>query len=187
MRKLGPYFAVGLAVALLIAWQVNIARLFQTFQPIIVCLSIMAAAIFVRLNRGMPSLEWKSLTTQQRKQVTSAVLKLSKDYVIGLIVTATNIIIIIILTAIGKYDALKFEKYYQLGIVFIFSISLILSIIWMGYVIWRDYDIVRLQKRIIDDASDREESESQSVEASKKTAAMKSSMVNVDSATIRPW
>jgi hypothetical protein len=45
-----------------------------------VALSIMAAALFIRLNRGMPALEWKSLEPDNRKSLTAAIVRLSKEY-----------------------------------------------------------------------------------------------------------
>jgi hypothetical protein len=50
-----------LGLATLFAWNVPLLRLFDAFQPMVVALSIMVAAVFVRLNRGRPALEWKSL------------------------------------------------------------------------------------------------------------------------------
>jgi hypothetical protein len=46
-----------LGLATLFALGVPLLRLFDAFQPMVVALSIMVAAVFVRLNRGMPALE----------------------------------------------------------------------------------------------------------------------------------
>ncbi|MBA4174542.1 MAG: hypothetical protein C0511_18290, partial [Hyphomicrobium sp.] len=65
---------VTLLVAGLFAWAVPLVRLFGAVQPLIVALSIMVAAVFVRLNRGMPTLEWKSLEPEKRKELTTSIV-----------------------------------------------------------------------------------------------------------------
>ena len=59
-------------LAALFGWGVPLVRLFDAFQPMIVALSIMIAAIFVRLNRGMPTLEWKKPRTREADSVDHA-------------------------------------------------------------------------------------------------------------------
>ena len=49
------------AFTVLFGWVVPLVHLFDAFQAMTVAFSIIIAAVFVRLNRGMPSLEWKSL------------------------------------------------------------------------------------------------------------------------------
>ncbi|MDP9560858.1 UNVERIFIED_ORG: hypothetical protein J2740_002047 [Rhizobium nepotum] len=187
MRKLLPIFVVGLVLAVFIALEVDISRLYRIFQPVVVCLSIMAAAIFVRLNRGLPTLEWKSLTPEQRIKITSAVLGLAKDYVIGLILTFTSIALLVILSAVTPEEIMAFSKGYRIAAIFSFSASLLFSLIWMAYVIWRDYDIVRLQKTIIDAAADRETRESNNQEALKKREAMKASGLKSPNVPTTNW
>lgn len=40
----------------------------------------MAAAVLVRLNRGMPTLDWKSLEPKGRKNLTAKIVKLQQEY-----------------------------------------------------------------------------------------------------------
>ena len=72
--------AVTLLAAGLFAWAVPLVRLFGAFQPLIVALSIMVAAVFVRLNRGMPTLEWKSLDPVKRKDLTASIVRVTTEY-----------------------------------------------------------------------------------------------------------
>ena len=52
---------VSFASAGLFSWAIPLERLFGAFQPLMIALSIMVAALFIRLNRGMPTLEWLTL------------------------------------------------------------------------------------------------------------------------------
>jgi len=54
----------------------------------------------------------------------------------------------------------------------------------MGYVVWRDIDIVRLQKRLIDGAASRESSEQQGNLAEGKVANIRAA--NVRPVTVQP-
>ena len=58
----------------------TLSLLKEVLQPLIVAISIMAAALLVRLNRGMPTLDWKSLETAERKILTERVVELSREY-----------------------------------------------------------------------------------------------------------
>jgi hypothetical protein len=187
MRKLIPFFLVSILIAIAVALLVDVARLFQILQPIVVCLSIMAAAIFVRLNRGFPTLEWKSLKPHQRKELTLAVLLLAKDYVLGLVLTFTSIVLLVLISAVGAKDAATLGEMWQWKFLFLFTLSLCLSVTWMGYLVWRDYDIVRLQKTIIDDAADRELAEINQQEAEKKKSAMKAAAVSALPVSTTEW
>ena len=53
---------IGLVVlaTVVFGWEIPLMRLFAALQPLTLVLSIMIAAILVRLNRGMPTLDWKS-------------------------------------------------------------------------------------------------------------------------------
>ncbi len=187
MRKLLILLAVGLVLAGIAAAGINITRLYRIFQPIVVCLSIMAAAIFVRLNRGMPSLEWKAITPKERMDLTGAILRLAKDYVIGLGITFFTICLLIGFSLFKPSDLMFFTISQKKIAVFVFFSSLFSSLIWMGYVIWRDLDIVKLQKTIIDSAATKEENDAQIAEASAKIEASKSSGLRAPPTTVRNW
>ncbi len=46
---------------------------------------------------------------------------------------------------------------------------------WLAYIVWRDYDIVRLQKKLIDESADRETIEKASADALNKVTAIRES------------
>lgn len=187
MRKLLILLAIGMLLAGVVAAEIDVARLYRIFQPIVVCLSIMAAAIFVRLNRGMPTLEWKSVSPDQRRQLTEAILRLAKDYVIGLVLTFSAICILIAFSLYTPSDLEFLTRQHRKIAVFSFFVSLFSSVIWMGYVIWRDLDIVKLQKTIIDNAATKEENDAQIKEAMAKTESSKSSNLRSPPVTVQNW
>jgi hypothetical protein len=93
-------FAAGL-----FAWGVPLARLFGALQPLIVALSIMVAAVFVRLNRGMPTLEWKTLDPEKRKDLTTSIVSVNVEYgwIIG--INAIALLGLITLSVVGVTEA----------------------------------------------------------------------------------
>lgn len=177
MRKLLPFFGLALLSALMAGCYLQPLRLFAITQPLTVCLSIMVAAIFVRLNRGMPSLDWKSIDPEDRKGITERIEQLTWDYVIGLAITAGSILYLMVLLGIGPQDFSNFTERSRSYLVGGFAMISASSLIWMGYVVWRDFDIVRLQRAILDEASDKEFVESQSKQAEEKLAAVKSATI----------
>ncbi|MFS8143733.1 hypothetical protein [Rhizobium sp. BR 249] len=187
MRKLLPFFLIVVIVAALAGWQLNISRLFPTFQPISVVLSIMAAAIFVRLNRGMPTIDWKSLTGEERNRIAERMVAIAGDYVVGLGFSGCSIATLVCLVALGPQQATSLSREMQVGIVSWFIFSLGASTVWMGYVIWRDYDIMLLQKQVIEEATLREQRERDIQAAKEKSAAMKASSVTVAPTPVRPF
>jgi hypothetical protein len=58
----------------------------------------------------------------------------------------------------------------------------------MGYVVWRDYDIVRVQKALIDATADKEEQEREAQAAVEKVAGMRATNVRgVASPAPKAW
>ncbi len=70
----------------------------------IVILSVMIAAIFVRLNRGMPSLEWRSLEPEKRKILTTKIVELSDEYVWIVALNGIALVALVSLVVIGKVE-----------------------------------------------------------------------------------
>lgn len=159
--------------ALLFGWAVPLARLFDAFQPMIVALSIMVAAVFVRLNRGMPSLEWKSVDANLRSSLTSKLYELSKEYGLIIFIIFVTIATLVTLSTIGIGEINKWPPRIQRitsgSVGFLFSLSLLR----IAYVIWRDIDIVKLQKKLIDTSASAEAAQLQSQEADEKVADIK--------------
>ncbi|ATE64122.1 hypothetical protein [Rhizorhabdus dicambivorans] len=162
------------AVAGLFGFAVPLVRLFDAFQPIIVSLSIMIAAVFVRLNRGMPTLEWKSLEAGERKRLTAKIVQVTTEYgwIIG--INATTLIALVTLSVVGKAEIILF---WSSAVRHIASAAIgglgALCVARMAYVVWRDIDIVRLQKRVIDDAATREDKDAQGQAAEGKVTEIR--------------
>jgi hypothetical protein len=172
--------AVGLAFA---RW-LSFAILADILQPIIVVLSIMAAALLVRLNRGMPTLDWKSLDADERKLLTEKVVGLTREYMTVLLLQGLTLVALLALAASkgATHARAPVEQPTELTahnfeppILFIVGTLIAFCIARMGYIIWRDYDIVRLQKKLIDDAADRETVVKASHDALNKVTAIRSS------------
>ncbi|OJX78578.1 hypothetical protein [Magnetospirillum sp. 64-120] len=137
---------------------VDAAALTAATQPMIVSLSIMAAAVFVRLNRGMPSLEWKNLEVSERKKLTASVVAVTREYLIILVAHGAAIVALIVAVMVGK-NGLTTSHLAETASASVIGGLFTLCVARMGYVVWRDYDIVRLQKQLIDLTGEREASE----------------------------
>lgn len=163
----------------LFAWTVPLVRLFDAFQPLIVALSIMIAAVFVRLNRGMPTLEWKSLDPDKRKELTASIVDVTIEY--GWIIGINAIVLagLVTLSVIGKGDAALWPEWGARIASGAVGGLVSLCAARIAYVVWRDIDIVRLQKRLIDGTAARESSEQQEKLADDKVA-------NIRAANVRP-
>lgn len=176
--------AVGLAFGL---W-VPLINTMRGVEHFMVAVTIMTAAVFVRLNRGMPTLDWKTLEITERKRVTSAIQALTLEYVF---IVGINAAVLVMAVVCSVYD----DKYW---LAFPPIIAGLLSAAWgfflalacarMAYVVWRDYDVVKLQKTLIDAAGDREEVEKQAKRASETLAEMKSAgLRKVEVRAPRAW
>ena len=180
---------VVMAAAALFGWGVPLVRLFGAFQPMIVALSIMIAAVFVRLNRGMPALEWKSLDPDERKKLTSRIVDLAAEYGWIIAIDAAALIGLVSLSVVGKDDVAAFwSARAQHGTAGVIGGVAALCIARMGYVVWRDIDVVRLQKRLIDGAASREVTDRQEELAATNVANIRSAgLRKVDVAPPKAW
>ena len=154
----------------LFAWGVPLTRLFGAFQPLIVALSIMVAAVFVRLNRGMPTLEWKSLDPDKRKELTASIVSVTTEYgwIIG--INAVALAGLVTLSVVGTTDAALWPEAVRRAVAGTVGGLVTLCAARMAYVVWRDIDIVRLQKRLIDGAATRESDERERAVADDKVS-----------------
>ena len=172
VRALTLIFVAGVVV---IFWAfVPLERLFDAFQPMVVALSVIIAAIFVRLNRGMPTLEWKSLERQKRTELTARIVELSKEYVAIVAINGTALIALVTLVVAGKDHTMAnlsvpIQKGVAAGVGALFSLCLAR----MAYVVWRDCDIMELQKYLIDNAAERDDKELEIKAAEQKLLNMK--------------
>ncbi|MCC2098285.1 MAG: hypothetical protein KDJ29_15420 [Hyphomicrobiales bacterium] len=170
---------VTLIVAGMFAWQVPLARLFGAFQPLIVALSIMVAAVFVRLNRGMPTLEWRSLDPDKREDLTDSIVKVTTEYGWIIAINAAALLGLVTLSAIGPVDVALWPEGTRRTVAGVVGGLVTLCVARMAYVVWRDIDIVRLQKRLIDDTASKASAERESTLADEKVA-------HIRSANLRP-
>lgn len=168
---------VTLAAAGLFAWAVPIARLFGAFQPLIVALSIMVAAVFVRLNRGMPTLEWKSLDPDKRKELTTAIVSVTTEYGWIIAINAVTLGGLVTLSVVGAEDAATWPSWARRVAAGAVGGLVTLCAARMAYVVWRDIDIVRLQKRLIDGAATNESFERERALADEKVMEFKAANV----------
>ena len=168
----------------LFAWAVPLARLYGAFQPLIVALSIMVAAVFVRLNRGMPALEWKSLDPEKRKDLTASIVSVTTEY--GWIIAINAVVLagLVTLSVIGTADAALWPESVRRAVAGMVGGLVALCAARMAYVVWRDIDIVRLQKRLIDGAASREADERARALADDKVANIRAA--NVRSVEVKP-
>lgn len=168
---------VTLVAAGLFAWAVPLVRLFGAFQPLIVALSIMVAAVFVRLNRGMPTLEWKSLDPDKRKDLTASIVSVTTEYgwIIG--INAVALAGLVTLSVIDAAEAAAWPQWLRRVASGAVGGMVALCAARMAYVVWRDIDIVRLQKRLIDGAAARESDERERALADEKVARIRGTNV----------
>lgn len=170
MARLLTIIAV-FGLAGLFAWAVPLVRLFDAFQPMIVAVSIMIAAIFVRLNRGMPTLEWKSLDLEDRTKLTKQIVELSQEYGWIVATDAAALAGLVTLTVVGKQDVANlWPLWAQRVTAGAIGGVIALCVARMGYVVWRDLDIVKLQKHLIDTLAARDAGEIETKAANDKVA-----------------
>lgn len=175
------------AVGGLAAWKLDLQALFGGIQPTTVALSIMAAAVLVRLNRGMPTLDWKSLDPKGRKKLTLKIVELQHEYLSILAISTIIIGVLIYLTIVTPQATGHWPNWVQRLISGVLSGGVVLIVARMALVVWRDYDIVRLQKVLIDASGDAEFQNAQEAEAQKTVAAMKGKLAVVEKPKISDW
>lgn len=177
------------AAASLFGWGVPLSRLFGAFQAVIVALSIMIAAILVRLNRGMPTLEWKSLDPSKRADLTASIVSLTREYGWIIAIMALLLAGLICLQVIGKdeIEALWPTLVQRIGSGAV-GAGIVLAISRMAYVIWRDLDIIRLQKKLIDGLAAKDVAELETKSATNKIADIRSANLRpIASAEPKNW
>lgn len=161
MARIGTFLAAA-GLAGVFAWGVPLLRLFGAFQPMTVAVSIMIAAVFVRLNRGMPTLEWKSLDPERRAELTRKIVDVSREYIWIVAIQAVSLVGLVTMNVVGadtvQADWPSWAQRMASGTI---GGLAGLCIARMAYVIWRDYDIVGLQKRLIDGTAEKEAVEKQ--------------------------
>lgn len=154
---------------------ISLDQFLPSVQAIVTVLSIMMAAVFVRLNRGMPTLDWKSVDLDQRVALTGKISEVTLEYVVICGCLAITLVGFLGLQIVGAPALKCLQSQTLIGIIGACGGLLGLCGARMTYVVWRDYDIVRLQKRIIDDAGHTEQKLKEQTIAEERISVIKSS------------
>lgn len=174
--------AIGLA-----AWRVDLQYLFTAFQPTTVALSIMAAAVLVRLNRGMPTLDWKSLEPRGRKTLTAKIVKLQQEYLSILGINVALVGTLIYLVVVTPPATALWPEWVRRSVSGGLAGGMVLALARMALVVWRDYDIVRLQKLLIDTAADKEFQAAQEATAAVALGSMRGGLRPLEPTKVSDW
>lgn len=151
---------------------VELTGLSLTISQLTSALSIFIAAVLVRLARGMPTLDWKSVPLKSRKHLTGQLLSVSREYA-GLLGILLVLLVSVVLVGAASPWILVQEEWLQRGVSAAMGFMVALSILRFGYVVWRDLDIVSLQKAVIDGMAAQEEAQEKSSIAATKLENMR--------------
>lgn len=161
--------------AILFGTLIPLGHLSGGLQSVVTALSIVTAAVLVRLNRGMPTLDWKSLAIGERKNLTKAIVDLTKEYASIVAINGVLLLLVVGLITAGPTGVASLLPNVRVAISALVGFLSALCIARMSYVVWRDFDIVRLQRKLLDDSGDREVVEAERQLAAKKMTEMASS------------
>lgn len=150
-------------------------RLAVSLTPLITVQTIMAAAVLVRLNRGMPTIDWKSVAAASRVHLTGAIVAVTREYATLVAVIGLTLSYLIGLSIVGEANLVALEPTYRANVVTGLAGFLIgLTVARMVYVVWRDVDIVVLQKTVVDESGTAELGQQERDRANAKVEAMRS-------------
>ena len=137
-------------------WQwVVFSHMTVTLAQTTSALSIFIAAVLVRLARGMPTLDWKSIPIASRKNLTGHLIDVSREYA-GLLVLLMLLLVSAVLVGGADSVLLSAPEKAQRAASALIGFLVVLSVLRFSYVVWRDLDIVMLQKKVIDGMADQE-------------------------------
>lgn len=123
-------------------------------KSIITVLAIFAAAILVRLNRGIPTIDWSKVDSEKRKNLVEQIRDLSISY--GITLGCISFVLLAFLISeraeIPLWAGFQFEDIpaylRQIGSGLAgASVGFIGA--RMAYVVWKDIDIVDLQAEVV--------------------------------------
>lgn len=163
------------AIAAYCFWRwVGFAQLPLTLPQMTSALSIFIAAVLVRLARGMPTLDWKTIPIAKRQTLTGQLVDVSREYAGLLALLMLLLIMIVSIGSLSGWLAGLDERWGRL-VSAVIGFLVVLSILRFGYVVWRDLDIVSLQKIVIDEMADQERTAKNADIASAKLEQMRRS------------
>lgn len=164
----------SLVAAAVFGFAVSPERLALSAQPLLVALSIMAAGMLVRLNRGMPGIDWTSLSATERTDLTRALVDVARDYLGVLLVLAIGMAALVLLTLFAPEAKSLNDAIGGRLLSGALGATIALCFARMGTVVWRDYDIIVLQKRVLDGATAAAATKAAGAVADEKVATMRS-------------
>lgn len=185
-RLLTLGFATGLAY--LFFEFVGHGQLQAILQPMSVALSVFTAAVLVRLARGMPTLDWKSVPLESRKNLTKDLVEVSREYAGLLLLLILLVIVNVVLIGIGSRAMCLWPPLRMSLVSSAVGFAFGLTFARMAYVVWRDLDIIALQKTVIDDMAQLEERAANAASAQEKLRQMKeASTGGVEHPSVHDW
>lgn len=132
---------------------------------------IIAAAILVRLNRGIPTIDWKSVDIDSTKTILDRFEDVARAYIYIMLIVCSSIFLILFLGFVQKYTfTYKIDITNGMSSFFGFLFGLLIS--RMAYVVWLDLDIVQLQKAVLLATAEAEEAKKQGIIANEKIDEM---------------
>ena len=150
--------------ALFSGWVVPLSEWAAISKSVLTVLAIIAGAILVRLNRGMPTIDWSKVNAEDRTQLVSDIQRLAREYGITLIFVGGALALFLILdrasgsTPLGALVA-STPKCVSAVISGLAGAVATFVCFRIGYVVWRDIDIVDLQAGVIAQAANAEKVE----------------------------
>lgn len=155
---------IVIASAAISGWLVPASEWAATAKSILTVLAIFAAAILVRLNRGMPTIDWAKVNPDDRTNLVCDIKRLAREYGITLIFVGIALALFLVLdrtsgdTPLSNLIA-EAPRYVPSAISAFAGAVSSFVLIRIAYVVWRDIDIVDLQAGVISQAANAEQAE----------------------------
>jgi hypothetical protein len=145
-------------------WLVPVSEWAATAKSILTVLAIFAAAILVRLNRGMPTIDWSKVDPDDRSALVTDIKKLAREYGVTLIFIGVALTAFLFLDRINGVTPLSRRVLaapeYVAQIISAMSGAISsFVLVRIAYIVWRDIDIVDLQAGVISQAANAEKIE----------------------------
>lgn len=142
----------------------------------LVALTMFAAAVLLRLNRGIPNIKWEGLPEEKTAELLTDLVLVSRDYLVlfCLIIFGFSILFFILILPdifATKHDTIL--PWANSGFGGLFG----LIIARMLHIAWRDYDIVKLQKVVILYSISAERKEIETASAERKLENMQENRI----------
>lgn len=144
--------------AALAGWLIPIDEWAAVAKSMMTVLAIFAAAILVRLNRGMPTIDWSKVNAKDRAKLVTDIQKLAREYGVTLVFVGGALVLFLILDRSGTTSPLGVaiaKKSHSLPVAISAVAGAVSSfvLVRIAYVVWRDIDIVDLQAGVIAQAA----------------------------------